>query len=34
MGMEPMPLCGEQDRAVFEVWIRLECLADLSVRRG
>jgi len=31
---EPTPLCGEQDRADFGVWIRLDGRLDVSVRRG
>jgi hypothetical protein len=31
---EPTPLCGEQDRADFDSWIRLTSILDLSVRRG
>jgi hypothetical protein len=32
--LELTPLRVEQDRPDFEVWFRLECLPDLSVRRG
>jgi hypothetical protein len=32
--MEPTPLCGEQDRANFDRWIRFNRFAVLSVRRG
>jgi hypothetical protein len=28
------PLCGEQDRAVFENWIRVGSRTDLGMRRG
>jgi hypothetical protein len=32
--LQPTPLCGEQDRGVFERWNRLDCFPDLAVRRG
>jgi hypothetical protein len=32
--LEPTPLCGEQDRGVFETWNQLDSLPDLWERRG
>jgi hypothetical protein len=32
--LQPTPLCGEQDRGVFERWNRLDSFSNLWVRRG
>jgi hypothetical protein len=32
--LEPTPLCGEQDRADFESWIRAYACTDLQWRHG
>jgi hypothetical protein len=34
MRMQPDAASRPQDRAFFETWICLDCLPDLSVRRG